>query len=296
MKPALIAAERWFDALASRWESPRTMRAVGTGLAFVFLAALLIIEVNREGWLPDPPASMIATNHFHAVAFAFTLLLFYEVISLVLTLPRSVSASVGKQFEILSLILIRQAFKEFSAFPEPVEWGHVKGAILNMLAVSFGALVIFVILGFYYRLQRHPPITSDAEDTWSFVAVKKMVALCLIALFAAIGLLDVLRAARGLPVYPFFETFYTVLIFSDVLVVLISLRYSTTYLVVFRNSGFAVATVLLRLALTSPHQIKALLGVVAALFALGLSFAYNRFAPGLAQAARAEGPGPRQAP
>jgi len=64
-----------------------------------------------------------------------------------------------------------------------------------------------------------------------------------------------------------------------VLVVLVSLRYSSTYHVVFRNSGFAIATVLIRLALIAPAPINALLGVSSALFALGLTVAYNAFAP-----------------
>ena len=77
----------------------------------------------------------------------------------------------------------------------------------------------------------------------------------------------------------FFETFYTVIVFADVLIVLLSLRYSASYHVVFRNSGLAVATVLLRVALAAPPFYNAALGLAAALFALGLTIACNRIAP-----------------
>ncbi|HEX7488973.1 MAG TPA: hypothetical protein VF341_08705, partial [Anaeromyxobacteraceae bacterium] len=77
---------------------------------------------------------------------------------------------------------------------------------------------------------------------------------------------------------PFFETLYTLLIFADILVVLISTRYSSTYRVVFRNSGVAVSTVLLRLALSAPPYLNAALGASAAAFALGLTVAYNAWA------------------
>jgi hypothetical protein len=73
-------------------------------------------------------------------------------------------------------------------------------------------------------------------------------------------------------------------VFADVLMVLMSLRYSSAYHVVFRNSGLAVATVLLRLALAAPAYWSALLGLAAALFALGLAVACNRFAPAMARA------------
>jgi hypothetical protein len=282
MKPILTGAERVFDILEGHWSSHRTARAAGTILIAVFLLALLAIEANRGGWLPPPLSTALPTNHFYAVDLALTLLLFFEVLSLVFTLARSVSFSVGKQFEILSLILVRQTFKEFTRFPEPVTWDHVRPAILDMAAVAFGALLIFVVLGFYYRLQRHLPISSDPDERWSFAASKKLTALVLLVLFAALALLDLRRVALGMDSYPFFETFYTVLIFADILLVLVSLRYSSTYAIVFRNSGFAVSTVFLRLALTSPHHIKALMGLLAALFALCLTLAYNRFAPDLA--------------
>ncbi len=77
----------------------------------------------------------------------------------------------------------------------------------------------------------------------------------------------------------FFEPFYTLLIFADILVVLLSLRYSATYQVVFRNSGLAVATVLLRAALSAPPYLNAALGLAAALLALTLAAAYRAFGP-----------------
>ena len=73
-----------------------------------------------------------------------------------------------------------------------------------------------------------------------------------------------------------FEIFYTLLIFADVLIVLISLRYSVAYPVVFRYFGFAVAAVLIRLALTAPRVVDAGLGVIASLFAYALTWVYNR--------------------
>lgn len=82
------------------------------------------------------------------------------------------------------------------------------------------------------------------------------------------------HAMRG-----FFEVFYTVLVFSDVLIVLISLRYSSDYRIVFRNSGSAAATILIRLALTAPPYVELLLGLGAAGFALALSVAYNACDP-----------------
>jgi hypothetical protein len=130
------------------------------------------------------------------------------------------------------------------------------------------------VLGFYYAAQRHRPISHDARDTRAFVLAKKVISLGLVVVFAWLAGSALVHEDRY-----FFESFYTVIVFADVLIVLLSLRYSSSYTVVFRNSGLAVATVLLRVALAAPVFYNAALGLAAALFALGLTVACNRLGP-----------------
>jgi hypothetical protein len=273
-----------FDTLESRWETLATQRSVATALTLVFVFGMLIIEFNRRGWLPPGIADHIPLMHFDAILWAFTLLLLAEVVSLIFALAKSVATAVGKQLEIMSLILVRQSFKELTKFSEPIEWSEtVQNQVLYILSDAFGALVIFAILVLYTRLQQHQPITSDADERSSFVASKKLVALLLLASLVVIGLHVVISWSDGgidntlfnAFSQEYFEIFYTLLIFADVLLVLISLRYSIAYPIVFRYFGFAVATVLIRLALTAPRFIDAGLGITAALFAVGLTWIYN---------------------
>ncbi|GEJ56146.1 hypothetical protein [Anaeromyxobacter diazotrophicus] len=270
-----------FDALEARWESALARRVVADGLVLVFLASLAHVELGRRGLLPPALAPAHPRNHFHAVQVAFYLLLGYEVVGLVFGLARSVANAAGKQFEIFSLILLRQSFEAFGDLHEPIVWGEVRGTVLEMLSDCAGALVIFVLLGLYYRLQRHQPLSPDAKDRQSFIHAKKAVALTLLALFlGGMGWAALSAVVLRRPPPAFFESLYTLLIFADILVVLISARYSSTYRVVFRNSGVAVSTVLLRLALSAPVFLNALLGAVAVAFALALTVAYNLFAAG----------------
>ncbi len=275
---------RLFDALEARWHGVATQRAVGTAVAVLFLGVLLVIELNRQGLLGEPIASRLPRNHFRAIVLVFTALLIVEVVGLVFALAGSVANSLGKQLEVLSLILLRKAFLELSTFGEPLDWALISDSILHMLADIAGALLVFTAVGFYYRAQRHRPITADAVEQESFIATKKLVSLLLFVAFFGLAAAYVWRQAVGREPFAFFEAFYVILIFSDILIVLLSLRYSTGYHVVFRNSGFAVTTVLIRIALTAPSYVNALLGVGAALFAIGLSLAYNAFAPVLGQA------------
>jgi len=268
---------RLFDWLESRWVSAIMRRVVATVLVVIFLAGLAVIELARRGILPQRIGAGVPLSHFRAIELAFYLLLSYEVVGLVFGIARSVSNAAGKQLEIFSLILLRHSFEVFGSVDEPLQWTQVKGHALEMLSDGTGALAIFVVLGLYYRLQRHRAATSDPGDRRTFINAKKVIALILLGLFAAVGGRSILSHLLFRGGYAFFEDFYTLLIFADILIVLLSLRYSSTYHVVFRNSGLAVATVLLRLALTAPAFINALLGLAAAAFALALTVAYNAF-------------------
>jgi hypothetical protein len=276
-----------FEAMRRVWEGPRQPRMLGGLLTAAFVISLAGIEAGRQGWLPAGVAELLPHSHFRAVELAFTLLLLFEVIGVVFSLAQSVSESVGKQFEIFSLILLRQTFEELSAFPEPVSWEEVSRSLLPMASDAGGALAVFVLVGVFYRLQRHRPITGDAGEQGSFVATKKAIAVLLLVSFVVIGVTDLRQALAGGPTFNFFEAFYTLLIFTDILLVLVSLRYSSTYRVVFRNSGFAAATLFLRLALGAPAYVNAAVGVAAALFACALTLAYNAFG------ASSEGASPR---
>jgi len=282
MNPLFRYNNQFFDAFEAWWESPQARRLVAYVLIGGFLGALFVIELNRQGWFPPSLASTLATNHFVAIDVAFTLFLVVEIIGLVVGLATSVAKTAGKQFEVFSLILLRQSFKELSKFEvEPIKWTFDAGreAVQYVVVDATGALLIFVSLGFFYTLQTHQPITQTDVEQRYFVAQKKVVSNVLLLILAGLGIYTVVAPFVAEEVLPFFNTFYTVLIFTDVLIVLISLRYSATYHVVFRNSGYAAATVMIRLALAGPRYLGAALGVAAALFNLGVAAAYNYVTP-----------------
>lgn len=271
----VVAACRVFDAVERGWESPRTRQGIGTVLVTLFVLVLGIVELARQQWLPASLLVWVPRSHFTAVGVVFTLLLVLEVAGLVFALPRSVAESLGKQFELLALILIREAFIEIGNASEPLAWNSVRSTLPHIAADMLGALIVFGLLVPFQRVQRHRAITSDARDQASFVCAKKLLALVLLIAFLYLGLLTLARHLRSGDGPPFFISFYTILVLSDVLLVLVSLRYSTTFRVVFRNAAFAAATVLIRVALTAPPYVNGLLATGAAIFALGTSIAYN---------------------
>ncbi|MEL6268813.1 MAG: hypothetical protein AAFU54_20705 [Chloroflexota bacterium] len=265
------------DYLEDLWEQVVMKRVAGSFLVIVYLGMIGAIELNRRGLMLPGLAEWLPESHFFAVEFTFTLLLITEVVSLIFGLSRSFSRSVGIQLEILSLILLRDTFKVFTEFSEPLQWEAVRGSLSTMVADAAGALAIFVIIGIYYSVQTSRSITKDEKDQEMFIAYKKLIALGLIVTFTIIGIDDLLRSITGRETFPFFDSFYTILIFTDVLMVLLSMRFSISYAVTFRNFGYAIVTIFIRLALVAPTIIGVGIGIGTALFALGMAVAYNRF-------------------
>ncbi len=268
-----------FDVLNRFWESEKTERRIGFFLLWLYLFTLICVEVNRIGffpdWLPKPPAS-----HYYSIQLAFTLILALEVISLIFVLPASLSRSMGKQLEILTLILLRNAFKELATMPEPiyVDMGNL-AQIIDIAVSGAGALAVFLCLGVYRVIVVHTRIFLRDERLLNrYVLCKKLLSLVLLMIFCGIGIYDLPQFAEGRDAN-FFETIYTILIFADIAMVLIAQRFMPSYYAVFRNSGYVIGTLMMRISLSAPPLLCSAIAVFAALYVLALTWGTKLFHP-----------------
>lgn len=260
-----------FDPLHAFYEHEKLYRKISIALVFLFVCSLGVIELNRQGLLPAHLVAILPRNHFFAVHAAFTVILVLEVISLIFVLPCSFSRSLGKQFEILSLILIRNAFKELSYFSEPLGYEGNVDKILHILANGFGALLIFALLGVYYKIQKRSEEDSRQIDLYGFVASKKAISLLLLVSFVSMGGYSLYQTILGIDHPDFLHGFYTQLILTDILIVLVSQCFHPSAKMIFRNSGYALSTLMIRIALVAPVYYNVLLGSAAMIFAILLS-------------------------
>jgi len=266
-----------FDELHYVWECKRTQHVVNTVLLLLFVLLLGLIELKRNGVLPAGTLPTLPTNPFYAVYLTFSLLLVVEVVNLIFVVPASVSRSVGKQLEILILYFLRNAFKELIHFTEPIRLsGHFE-PLLRIGAYGLGALLIFICVGLYYRQQlTRQKSGEEGVRIFHFVGAKKAVGLGLLLVFLILAAYNGVAMVRGFEGVQFFAEFFTILVFGDILLVLASQPFFPQFQDVFRNSGYAVATLLMRLSMTGAEYIDVAIGVGAALFALLLAYAYRK--------------------
>ncbi|NOR88463.1 MAG: hypothetical protein GQ527_12720 [Bacteroidales bacterium] len=276
MENVLRKIIKFYDYIYDKWESKSTHQWLASILVMTFVISLLMASLNHFGLVPENIKYLFPNNIFHSIEISFSLVLLIEVVGLVFSISFSVSSSLVKQLEILSLILLRSAFKQFGEFYELENWENWD-PIISMLSDAFGAVIIFVIILIINKILKHTPITDDPEGQTRFIMFKKVTSLLLFFIFLSSGIFDIFLYVQHAQPFDFFKNFYTILIFTDIFLVLLSMRYNYSYIIVFRNSAFAVATIIIRIALSAPIYYNIVLGILASLFVLSVSFFYTKF-------------------
>lgn len=247
-----------------------------------FIIHLLLIALART--IPALNAGILSEldrNYLHAVYTPFSFILFYEVLLLVLALPRSHTSSVGKQYEIVSLIIIRRVFKDIGEFRDAVTWVSQVDESMMVLTDMIAAAIMFLLVTAFYRVRKGVVRARPPENLDRFILIKKSVAVLLCGLLLALAAYNLfvwsvgaIGVARGESVERmdldlfFFPAFFEFMIFTDVFLLIISLPFFERYEYLIRNAGFVISTVLLRFSLSTPKPYDLAVGLVAMLYGL----------------------------
>ena len=264
-----------FDFLRSLWKMPGISRTISLALVFSFLLAGCAIVLNLLSLLPGQVAEIIPTNPFQAIQLAFSLVLGVEVIELIFAIADSMSLAVGKQLEIMALLLLRETFTDISLLNSQITLQQDYFLLLQIVATALGGLVLFILRGIFAKWR----ISQENKDVRGYINAKKCVSLFLFLIFIMAGVYDLYGIVLLGKKAVFFQIFYTALIFTDILLVLAGQYYMPSFHATFRNSGYAVGTLLMRISLGAPHYLGALLCVFAGLYILALTWAAARYAP-----------------
>ena len=271
-----------FDRLAECSKKEWFERGVVIAATGGFLMHLLLIAAVRN--LPDMPQTILEgvdRSPLHAVYTPFSIILFYEVILLVFAIANSHTGEIAKQYQIMSLIIVRRVFKDIGGFENIDNWLAEPEAALAVLLDMGGAVAMFVIVTGFTLIRQKTPKISIERNLDGFIDLKKAVAVLL--LFVMVGL-AALNFARWLRIVPatvigqphppqnldlfFFPLFFEFMIFADVFLLIVSLAYYDRYEYVFRNAGFVISTVLLRVSLSTPKPYDLGVALVAMVYGI----------------------------
>ena len=247
-----------------------------------FVLHLVLIYAKKLELLVFPFETPLLDNPISAIYTPFTIILIYEIYLLVLNLPRSFTTSVSKQFEIISLILIRRIFADIPKVDLNADWFSTKEN-LELIYNIVGVLILYYLI-FLFNKARHrlekKPLTEIINR---FVTSKKGVSILLLFVLIILSFTSVFSWGQGLILNDpstdinsvFYNEFFSVLILADVLILLLSFQYTERYSQIVRNTGFIISTVLIRLSFSVTGLANISLVISSVVFGLIILWVYN---------------------
>ena len=226
---------------------------------FGFLVHLSLWALHSSGRIEILGDSVeLVRSPLSALYTPFSILLVYEVYQLIRTIPDSFSSSVGKQYEIATLLVVRDILKRLSAIGDSEGW-EINEDVGFLLVECAAFLALFYTSLIYHKISSK----SDgeevlSEDVTAFITTKMAVANVMLIVFisiAAFSLVSWISAVQegggSVNRAIFFLDFFTFLILADILILLISYWFYTDFGNLARNTGFVLSTVIIRVAISS---------------------------------------------
>jgi hypothetical protein len=255
-------------------------------LAIIFLVDTGIIKINTQSGLLKNPIAAIYTP--------FSFILVYEVYLLIHYLPKSITTYISKQYEIITLIIIRRLFKDLSNLTLSSDWFQIKYDLQFTYDLIASVLMFFLIFLFYkqnkkrYKLEDEENVKNEGISR--FIKIKKIVATLLVPVVFIVAIYSFISWSASI-LYPnantissfndinniFFEQFFTILIIVDVILLLFSFFHTNEFHKVIRNSGFIISTILIRLSFSVSGLVNTVLIITAILFGLIILVIHNKY-------------------
>ncbi len=278
------------DRLLSEGSRRKAEKVILNVALFSFLLHVAVIYLMKFGYLDLPADSDLLKSPISAIYTPFSFILIYEVYLLIYYLPKSFTTYINKQYEIITLIIIRKLFKDLSSLELTSDWFEIKGDLQFTYDILASVILFYLIFLFQKQGRRNLEQQAQLQPIIErFVNTKKLIAIILIPLFFAMALFTLVEWSAGFSQAPnelpslesinnlFFEHFFTVLILVDVVLLLISFFYTDQFHKIIRNSGFVISTILIRMSFGVSGLISTVLIVVAVLFGLAIITIHNKY-------------------
>ncbi len=251
--------DRVFDTFMGS-ESDEIVRKIAIGSAILgFLTHLLIWALYVTDLISIEGDSVeLVSSPLSSLYTPFSILLAYEIYELIRTIPNSFSSAVGKQYEIATLLVVRDILKRLSVIELSDDW-KIDDDLGFLLVECCAFLVLFYTSLTYYKISSNLDHDDNISDhVSSFVSTKKAIANVMLIFFIIIAIMSLtgwissaMEGGGSVNREIFFLDFFTFLILADILILLMSYWFYTDFGNLARNTGFVLSTVIIRVAISS---------------------------------------------
>lgn len=222
-------------------------------------------------------------NYLKAIYTPFSFILVYEVFLLVIILPESMTEFIAKQFEIITLITLRSFFHDIASISMHAPIHASDPAVISLGFDLLASLAMFILTVVFHRLHlRHGEHYGQVTPLQTFIDLKKSVSVFLICVLLVTSVYSFALWANGAveallnhtefpdPNAFFYLDFFNVMIYADVLLLIISFLYDSSFFTVVRNASFIISTVLLRISLSVERPMNHLIALTAFAFSVAV--------------------------
>ena len=115
-----------------------------------FFIHLVIIYFLKFNFIDFHFNSELLKNPISAIYTPFSFILVYEVYLLIFYLPRSFTTYITKQYEIITLIIIRKIFKDLSSIELSANWFEIKDDLQFTYDLIASLLLFYLIYLFLF--------------------------------------------------------------------------------------------------------------------------------------------------
>lgn len=286
--------EALFQSFLSEKNKERIERVILWVAIVSFIVHLAIIALVHFNIIAIEEPSNLLKNPIAAIYTPFSFILVYEVYLLIYYLPKSTSIYVSKQYEIIALIIFRRLFKDLSDLNLTANWFDNKSDLQFTFDLVTAIILFYLIYLFQiYRSKIYNKINQKQLNFMrisKFISIKKWIALALFPILIYTSIFSLFNwsfgvfqpDAAGVLSFKninniFFEQFFTILIITDVFLLLFSFFHTDHFHKVIRNSGFIISTILIRISFSVEGVINNLLIITAVVFGLIVMIIHNKF-------------------
>ncbi len=298
-------SEKLYQKLLSKKTKEISEQAILWIALASFIIHLIIIGLVNFNIISIEQPSNLLKNPIAAIYTPFSFILVYEVYLLIYYLPKSTSIYISKQYEIITLIIIRRLFKDLSDLSLSANWFNIKNDLQFTYDLIASVILFYLIYLFHKQRTKIYRAVDESKirvvSISKFINAKKWIATALVPILFVSAVYSFMNWSFGF-FQPndvdvisfkninniFFEQFFNILIIADVILLLFSFFHTDEFHKVIRNSGFIISTILIRISFSVSGIINTILIITAILFGLLVLVIYNKFEKQLASEERSK--------